>query len=110
MSIVLLALGLWGCGGKDLAGCEGQPEGEAREACRLQALQGLTVEQAEAAIDGLPDAASRDLLRVQLVVADPARYGPLCEGVRHRGTAEWCRDVLDRVHLHEPGPGGSARP
>lgn len=91
-------------GGTELGDCAARPEGQAREQCRLELLRQLPVDQAGQAIDALPDAASRDLLRVQLVVADPTRFGPLCRDVRHRASAKWCRDVLDRVHLHEGGP------
>lgn len=94
-----------GCaGGGDLGDCESQPPGTAQEDCRLAVLMGLDVAQAAQAIGNVPDPASRDLLRVRLVVQDPRRFGTLCADVDHEGSRDWCREVVDRPHLEIGSP------
>ncbi len=94
-----------GCGWGAAQGddCAAIDDAAAREDCRVARLDGLTLEAAAAEIAAVPDAASRDLLRVRMVVRDPLRYGPLCADVRHRGSRDWCEDVVERIHLVEPG-------
>ncbi len=92
-AVVLLALG---CGSGGAPG--GDPE------ARLAVLRGQPLAQVRAAIAEEPDRATQDLLRVGLVVADPARYAPLCAEVVDVASRGWCDQVRDRPHLHE-GPG-----
>lgn len=86
-----------------LAGCGGGPAPGDPEA-KLRRLRGLSLAAARAELAREPDAAARDLLRVGLVVEDPARFGPLCAEVQEASAREWCEQVLDRPHLHEGDP------
>lgn len=86
-----------------LAACTGGPSSGDPEA-KLQRLRGLSVEAARAEIAREPDSAAQDLLRVGLVVEDPARFGPLCAEVQEQSSRDWCEQVLDRPHLHDGGP------
>jgi hypothetical protein len=84
--------------------CAGISDDGAREDCRLQAALTLAddPDALRASLAAVPDDGARDLLRVRLVVQDPARLSWLCEDVRHGPSRDWCDRVVDRPHLSEP--------
>jgi hypothetical protein len=58
-----------------------------------------------AAIPERSDPVERDILRMRLVVMDPASAKALCPEVEGDQARAWCADILDRAHLVPRGEG-----
>jgi hypothetical protein len=99
----------WACGGGEpttLTDCASLASMPAREDCRLRMLEPVFASGDAAAFDRalaeLEDAASRDLVRLRLAVADPSRADVLCEQAETEGARAKCQQVLGRPHLRAP--------
>lgn len=84
-----------------LADCSLVDDPAEREACHYTFIQPLLADPPalDAALAGIEDSASRDLLLLRLAIADPKRAAALCTRVASAGAKERCRQVLGRPHL-----------
>ena len=106
--LVCLSLLLVACDPTDPADCLSLRDAVARENCLFKELSALYPDQPDAfraGLQALDSAASRDLIRLRLAIADPSRSAELCREVETHDAEEKCRQVLGRPHLRaRPGP------
>lgn len=86
---------LLGCAGGD---CEAKA-GRAREECRYEQVKALEGDALAAALDRIPEEASRDLLVIRLAVDHPERAVALCTLARTAVGRGKCDRVVGRPHL-----------
>ena len=82
------------------------------ENCRWRFVEPVAddPEALRAALAAIPEAASRDLVRLRLAIEHPDRAASACREVETPGARERCEQVLGRPHLgaaerHRPGAG-----
>lgn len=90
---------------RTMADCEGLASPEASHSCRQAVLAALPPqpEAVERALAECGDPATRDLLRLKLVVADPASSVSVCPTVEGEQARRWCADLQGRAHLWRTG-------
>ncbi len=101
----MLLIVVIGCHWNDgLAGCDGMGDPIAREECRYDNVKPLVKDDAalRAAVDTIPDPASRDLLLLRLAFDQPERAQALCTMVKTPAVREKCDKVVGRPHLAGP--------
>lgn len=100
--LLSLAPLLFACQGGQPGDCAALKDPVKHENClfeRATLERGKGPDALELFLKSVPEATSRDLIRLRLAIADPAQAGPLCDRAETPPVKEKCRQVLGRPHL-----------
>ena len=81
--------------------CGRLAEAASRDDCRLEIVSqdGVAMDEIREVIDVIEDPVSRDVVRLRLIVMDPANADALCPAVEGPRAREWCERIKQRPHL-----------